>query len=154
MASADLSIRTVVGQSVHDVADQLRAWVDERVGDRFGHELTISPQTAQEAYRTPEIPALDALVGAMAKGFRVEADAVGHGQRRRWSGRPPGDGARRADPVLRHRAGRGQLARQRRERALRRPHGGAATMARLWAALGATTPAAALGATAGAATEG
>ncbi|MFE7630934.1 M20/M25/M40 family metallo-hydrolase [Kocuria sp. NPDC057446] len=72
VAAMDLSIRTVVGQRVHEVADQLRTWVAERVGDGFEYELTVSTTTAQEAYRTPEHPAVEALARAMAAGFGVE----------------------------------------------------------------------------------
>jgi acetylornithine deacetylase/succinyl-diaminopimelate desuccinylase-like protein len=71
MAAADMSIRTVVGQNVHEVADQLRAWVTERVGDGYGYELSISVETAQQAYRTPEHPVVEALERAMAAGFGV-----------------------------------------------------------------------------------
>lgn len=69
MASADLSIRTVAGQKVHDVADQLRRWVDGAIGERFAYELSLSIETAQEAYRTPEHEVVEALALAMAKGF-------------------------------------------------------------------------------------
>lgn len=72
MAAMDLSIRTVVGQRVHEVADQLRTWVAERIGDGFEYELSVSIDTAQEAYRTPEHPAVEALARAMAAGFGVE----------------------------------------------------------------------------------
>ena len=72
MAAMDLSIRTVVGQKVHEVAEQLRTWVAERVGDGFEYELSVSTTTAQEAYRTPEHPAVEALARAMAAGFGVE----------------------------------------------------------------------------------
>ena len=72
MASADLSIRTVTGQKVGDVADELREWVKEQISGPFDYQLTISQETAQEAYRTPEIPELDTLSQAMAKGFGVD----------------------------------------------------------------------------------
>jgi acetylornithine deacetylase/succinyl-diaminopimelate desuccinylase-like protein len=71
MASADLSIRTVAGQKVNDVAAQLRAWVEEKIDDRYAYELSLSIDTAQEFYRTPEHPVVDALSRAMAKGFRA-----------------------------------------------------------------------------------
>ncbi len=72
MAAMDLSIRTVVGQRVHEVAEQLRTWVAAHVGDGFDHRLSISIETAQEAYRTPDHPAVAALARAMAAGFAVE----------------------------------------------------------------------------------
>ncbi|MEX5258534.1 M20/M25/M40 family metallo-hydrolase [Kocuria arenosa] len=71
MAAMDLSIRTVVGQKVHEVADQLRAWVAEQVGDGYDYELSVSIDTAQEAYCTPETPVIEALARAMAAGFEV-----------------------------------------------------------------------------------
>ncbi|MEX5305889.1 M20/M25/M40 family metallo-hydrolase [Kocuria sp. CPCC 205258] len=71
MAAMDLSIRTVVGQKVHEVAEQLRHWVGERVGEGYGYDLSISVETAQEAYRTPDTPAIGALDRAMAAGFGV-----------------------------------------------------------------------------------
>ncbi|MFI7742925.1 M20/M25/M40 family metallo-hydrolase [Kocuria rhizosphaericola] len=71
-AAMDLSIRTVVGQKVHDVADQLRTWVADRVRDGYEYDLSVSIETAQEAYRTPEHPVVEALARAMAAGFGVE----------------------------------------------------------------------------------
>jgi acetylornithine deacetylase/succinyl-diaminopimelate desuccinylase-like protein len=71
MASADLSIRTVSGQKAHAVADQLRQWIAETISDRFGYELSLETETAQEPYRTPDGAFVDALAAAMAKGFGV-----------------------------------------------------------------------------------
>ncbi|MFP3713287.1 M20/M25/M40 family metallo-hydrolase [Puerhibacterium sp. TATVAM-FAB25] len=158
MASADLSIRTVVGQSVHEVADQLRAWVDERVDGRFGHELTVSMPTAQEAYRTPEIRALGTLVGAMAKGFRVDVDAVG---RMGNAGGGPADLLATAvdAPILFFGTGLVEDNWHDSDESVRFDvlAAGAATTAHLWSALGAMTPeealAAATGAAAGATTD-
>jgi acetylornithine deacetylase/succinyl-diaminopimelate desuccinylase-like protein len=150
MASADLSIRTVVGQSVHEVAEQLRAWVDERVGDQFGHELTVSLPTAQEAYRTPEISALDALVGAMAKGFSVGADAVG---RMGNAGGGPADllATTLDAPILFFGTGLIEDNWHDSDESVRLDvlAAGAATTAHLWAALAAMTAEEALAATAG-----
>jgi acetylornithine deacetylase/succinyl-diaminopimelate desuccinylase-like protein len=72
MASADLSIRTVAGQKVKDVADQVRRWVDETIGDDYGYELSLDTETAQEFYRTPDNRVLDSLSTAMAKGFQTQ----------------------------------------------------------------------------------
>jgi acetylornithine deacetylase/succinyl-diaminopimelate desuccinylase-like protein len=72
MAAMDLSIRTVTGQKVHEVAEQLRTWVAAHVGDGFEYKLSVSLETAQEAYRTPETPVIEALARAMAAGFGVE----------------------------------------------------------------------------------
>jgi acetylornithine deacetylase/succinyl-diaminopimelate desuccinylase-like protein len=69
VASADLSFRTVPGQRVEKVADQLRQWVENTIGDAFGHTLTPDLETAQEPYRTPDHPAVAALERAMAVGF-------------------------------------------------------------------------------------
>jgi acetylornithine deacetylase/succinyl-diaminopimelate desuccinylase-like protein len=71
MASADLSIRTADGQKVSDVGDQLRRWVGETISDRYDYELSLDSETAQEFYRTPDCPLLDALAISMAKGFGV-----------------------------------------------------------------------------------
>jgi len=69
MASADLTIRTVSGQKVHAVAQQLRQWIAETISDRFGYELSLETETAQESYRTPDCSFVDALAAAMGKGF-------------------------------------------------------------------------------------
>lgn len=71
MASAEPSIRTVAGQKVKDVADQVRRFVDEAISDHYAYKLSLDTETAQEFYRTPESPLVDALSTAMAKGFAV-----------------------------------------------------------------------------------
>jgi acetylornithine deacetylase/succinyl-diaminopimelate desuccinylase-like protein len=71
MASADLSIRTVAGQKVKVVADQLRRWVAESISDGYAYELSLDTETAQEFYRTPDCSFIDALSAAMAKGFQT-----------------------------------------------------------------------------------
>ncbi|CAI3800482.1 M20/M25/M40 family metallo-hydrolase [Pseudarthrobacter sp. MM222] len=72
MASADLSIRTVSGQSVQDVADQVRRWVKETISDGYSYELSLDTETAQEFYRTPDSRVLDSLSTAMTKGFQSQ----------------------------------------------------------------------------------
>ncbi|WP_461170851.1 M20/M25/M40 family metallo-hydrolase [Arthrobacter sp. Z1-15] len=72
MAAADLSIRTVAGQKVDDVAEQVRSWVGETISDGYAYELSIDIETAQEPYQTPDCGVLDALSAAMAKGFQVQ----------------------------------------------------------------------------------
>jgi acetylornithine deacetylase/succinyl-diaminopimelate desuccinylase-like protein len=68
---AELSVRTVPGQTVGTVSQQLRAWVEANLSDRVEHTLEIPMETTQEAYRTPQdLPALAALRDAMADGFR------------------------------------------------------------------------------------
>lgn len=85
VARADLSIRTVPGQSIPRVADQLRSWVKERIGDHVDWTLEIPMESTQEPYRTPDdVPALAALRAAMADGWRVD----GVGQMRNAGGSP------------------------------------------------------------------
>src|SRR3954452_1356502 len=84
LARADISIRTVPGQSVSHVADQLRLWVKERICDRVDYELTIPEESGQEPYSTPPgLPALDVLRAAMAEGFGRDV-----GQMRNAGGSP------------------------------------------------------------------
>jgi acetylornithine deacetylase/succinyl-diaminopimelate desuccinylase-like protein len=71
MASADLSIRTVEGQDVTAVAEQVRRWARTTVSSAFEYDLQLSMKTAQQFYRTPDHPAVDALAKAMGKGFGV-----------------------------------------------------------------------------------
>ena len=71
VASVDLSFRTVPGQRVEKVAEQLRQWIQDTVGENYGHTLSVDLETAQEPYRTPEHPAVSALERAMAGGFRT-----------------------------------------------------------------------------------
>jgi acetylornithine deacetylase/succinyl-diaminopimelate desuccinylase-like protein len=71
VASADLSFRTVPGQRVEKVAEQLQHWVETTIRDAFGYTLVPDLKTAQEPYRTPEHPAVAALERAMAAGFRA-----------------------------------------------------------------------------------
>ncbi|MBD1542613.1 M20 family dipeptidase [Arthrobacter sp. IA7] len=78
MASADLSIRTVSGQKVHEVAKQLRRWVAENISDRYAYGLSIETETAQEAYRTPDCAYVEALSMAMARGFGAEVGRMGN----------------------------------------------------------------------------
>ncbi|WP_282944934.1 M20/M25/M40 family metallo-hydrolase [Cellulomonas endometrii] len=85
VAHLDLSIRTVPGQTIPRVADQLRSWVKERMPDHVDWELTIPMEPTQEPYRTPDdLPALQVLRDAMADGWRVESV----GQMRNAGGSP------------------------------------------------------------------
>jgi acetylornithine deacetylase/succinyl-diaminopimelate desuccinylase-like protein len=70
-ATADLNFRIVQGQRPDDVAEQLRAWVAERISDGFDYVLTPSQETAQDPYVTPDVPAVAALERAMQQGFRT-----------------------------------------------------------------------------------
>jgi acetylornithine deacetylase/succinyl-diaminopimelate desuccinylase-like protein len=79
VATASLGFRTVPDQKAADVADQLRRWVAETVGDAVEYELTIGEQTTQEPYRTPDdLPALEALTAAMSDGFGLEPGRMGN----------------------------------------------------------------------------
>ncbi|QGQ20972.1 M20/M25/M40 family metallo-hydrolase [Cellulomonas sp. JZ18] len=76
VVTASISIRTVPDQRVERVADQLRTWVADRMGDGVRYELSVPVESGQEPYRTPDdLPALAVLRAAMADGFR--ADEVG-----------------------------------------------------------------------------
>jgi len=72
-AEASISIRTVPNQRVHEVADQLRAFVRGHMPDSVSWELDVDELTPQEAYVTPDGPALDALARAVKRGFGEEA---------------------------------------------------------------------------------
>nr|WP_307106024.1 peptidase dimerization domain-containing protein [Arthrobacter globiformis] len=69
MASAELSIRTVAGQKVNEVAEQVRRWVEATISEDYGYALSLDTETAQEFYRTPEGPFLNALSAAKERGF-------------------------------------------------------------------------------------
>ncbi|TLM84508.1 M20 family dipeptidase [Pseudarthrobacter sp. NamE2] len=69
VASADLSFRTVPGQRMEKVAELLGQWVDANISGAFQHALVPDIETAQDAYRTPDHPAVAALERAMARGF-------------------------------------------------------------------------------------
>ncbi|GGK89841.1 peptidase [Planomonospora parontospora] len=72
VASVDMNLRLVPEQKVAEVAEQLKAWVAERISDKVDYRLDISLEAAQEPYRTPpEHPALAALGRAMERGFGV-----------------------------------------------------------------------------------
>lgn len=73
LATVELSIRTVPGQRVHRVAEQLRAWVAAELPGYVDGELTIPMASTQEAYRTPDdTPALAVLRAAMGDGWRTD----------------------------------------------------------------------------------
>jgi acetylornithine deacetylase/succinyl-diaminopimelate desuccinylase-like protein len=73
-ATAALDIRLVDGQSPEEVAGQLERWVAaEARGIRY--ELSISRETAEAPYRTPQHPAVEALADAMRVGFGVDTVA-------------------------------------------------------------------------------
>jgi acetylornithine deacetylase/succinyl-diaminopimelate desuccinylase-like protein len=79
LATADLSIRYVCDQTGAEIAEQLRRWVADTVSDRFGHRLTVSPEEAQDPYRTPEdLPAVTLLAKAMEEGFGRPAGRMGN----------------------------------------------------------------------------
>jgi acetylornithine deacetylase/succinyl-diaminopimelate desuccinylase-like protein len=79
VAAAELSIRTAPDQKSAVVAEQLRRWVAQTIGEHVRYELTIPEETAQEPYHTPEDhPALDALAAAMHDGFGKPAGRMGN----------------------------------------------------------------------------
>jgi Peptidase family M20/M25/M40 len=70
---------TVPDQRAADVADGLRRWVDENIGDHVGYDLSISEESAQEPYRTPDgHPAVEASSAAMEDGFGRPAGRMGN----------------------------------------------------------------------------
>jgi acetylornithine deacetylase/succinyl-diaminopimelate desuccinylase-like protein len=70
VATAALSIRTVPDQRAGDVAEQLRRWVADVMPAGVDYELTVSSETSQEPYRTPDDhPAVEVLADAMRDGF-------------------------------------------------------------------------------------
>jgi acetylornithine deacetylase/succinyl-diaminopimelate desuccinylase-like protein len=70
VASADLAVHTVPDQTVAEVAEQLREWVADRIGDGFAYTVDVAEEGGQEPYATPpELPALAALAEAMEAGF-------------------------------------------------------------------------------------
>ncbi|MBB4689935.1 M20/M25/M40 family metallo-hydrolase [Paractinoplanes abujensis] len=79
LATADLSIRYVCDQTGAEIAEQLRQWVAGTVSERFDHRLTVSPETAQDPYRTPDdLPAVAVLAEAMQEGFGRAAGRMGN----------------------------------------------------------------------------
>jgi acetylornithine deacetylase/succinyl-diaminopimelate desuccinylase-like protein len=87
VAAADLSIRTVPNQTVPAVAAQLREWVARSLDPEFDHELTVTEDTGQDPYQTPEDhPAVQALSAAMEAGFGKPAGRMGNagGGPARW----------------------------------------------------------------------
>jgi acetylornithine deacetylase/succinyl-diaminopimelate desuccinylase-like protein len=72
IATASISIRTVLGQDSERVAEQLRQWVKERISDRVDYDLTVALDVAQEPYVTPaDTPAVQALTRAMSEAFHA-----------------------------------------------------------------------------------
>ena len=79
VAGATISIRTVSGQRCEDVADQLRRWVADTIGDSVDYELTVAEASMQEPYETPrDLPALAVLAAAMEDGFGVPVGWMGN----------------------------------------------------------------------------
>jgi acetylornithine deacetylase/succinyl-diaminopimelate desuccinylase-like protein len=79
LATADLSIRYVCDQTGAGIAEQLQKWVADTISDRFDHRITVSPETAQDPYRTPDdLPAVTALAEAMREGFGRPAGRMGN----------------------------------------------------------------------------
>jgi acetylornithine deacetylase/succinyl-diaminopimelate desuccinylase-like protein len=70
-ATAELRIHTVDGQRADEVGNQLRRWL-QREASGMNWDLHLSNQTAQDPYRTPDIPAIELLASAMAEGFGTD----------------------------------------------------------------------------------
>jgi acetylornithine deacetylase/succinyl-diaminopimelate desuccinylase-like protein len=135
VATADLSIRTVPGQTVPAVAAQLRQWVAKTLGPDFGHELSITEETGQDPYQTPDDhPAVQALAEAMEEGFGRPAGRMGNagGGPARWLEQVAGA------PILFYGTGLPEDHwHDSDERAsIEVLHQGAATLAQLWPRLG------------------
>jgi acetylornithine deacetylase/succinyl-diaminopimelate desuccinylase-like protein len=78
-ATAQISIRTVGGQTMPDVAGSLHRWVADNLPDGVEHELTVSMDSAQEPYETPaDLPELDMLAEAMREGFGTTPGRMGN----------------------------------------------------------------------------
>jgi acetylornithine deacetylase/succinyl-diaminopimelate desuccinylase-like protein len=78
-AAADLSIRTVPNQTVAGVAERLRRWVAANLGPEVGHRLTLTEETGQDPYSTPDDhDAVQALADAMAEGFGGPVGRMGN----------------------------------------------------------------------------
>ena len=68
-ATASLSIRTVAGQRIAAVAEQLRGFFASVLPAEAEYTLTIGQVLGQEPYETPRGPLLDALERALEQGF-------------------------------------------------------------------------------------
>jgi acetylornithine deacetylase/succinyl-diaminopimelate desuccinylase-like protein len=71
MVSCDLSIRTVAGQTMEAVTEQIRSWVADNLPGTVDYRLSVSTDTGQIAYETPDHPAVAALERAMKLGYRT-----------------------------------------------------------------------------------
>jgi acetylornithine deacetylase/succinyl-diaminopimelate desuccinylase-like protein len=66
-ATAELNVRTVPGQRVSTVADQLRAYFSERMPAGVDYSLEVDQETGQEPYVTPDGAELEALERAASR---------------------------------------------------------------------------------------
>jgi len=71
-ATAELNIRTVPGQRVAAVAEQMRAFFAERMPAGVDYTLKVAEETGQEPYVTPEGEELAALERAAIVGIGAE----------------------------------------------------------------------------------
>lgn len=69
VASAQFSVRLVPDQRIETVAEQVRRFVTDRMPEGVDYELTLTEDTGQNPYVTPEGPALEALERATARGY-------------------------------------------------------------------------------------
>ncbi|WP_309104661.1 M20/M25/M40 family metallo-hydrolase [Microbacterium sp.] len=68
-ATASLSIRTVPGQRIPVVADQLRAFFDAEMPAEAQYTLTVDEDIAQEPYVSPDGVVIEALERALERGY-------------------------------------------------------------------------------------
>ncbi|MEU6864261.1 M20/M25/M40 family metallo-hydrolase [Streptomyces sp. NPDC046876] len=78
-AGADLLLRLVPDQRADRVAEQLRAWLEDRRRPGYRYALDVSP-TISDPYRTPaDHPALAALTRAVGDAYGAPARPIGNG---------------------------------------------------------------------------
>lgn len=138
LAQATLNIRTVPDQRVDAVAEQLRAFVARVVPDTVSYSLEVDVDTGQDPYVTPRGAAFGALDRAVAAGFgRRGVARVGN------AGGGPADLLVRmfGAPILFLGTGLPEDHWHASDESidLRMLHGGAASVAHLWAQLGELT---------------
>lgn len=68
-ASATLSIRTVPGQRIARVAEQVRDFVAREMPPGAAYTLEVEEDLAQDAYTSPAGPVLDAVERALERGY-------------------------------------------------------------------------------------
>jgi acetylornithine deacetylase/succinyl-diaminopimelate desuccinylase-like protein len=67
VASVDLTLHLVPGQTADEAAEQLRRWVEGEIGDGYAYELTVPPVNQDPYVTPPGTPALRVLEDAMSR---------------------------------------------------------------------------------------